>query len=295
MRYLTFNEFNRLLQAHFNEMVKDIDCLYEVQIDNKDDFWNLYLDSFPAGTNPMYRKRREFDCSCCRHFIKSFGHVVSIKDNQVHTIWDFNTGDSMYQPVLDALSAYVKAHPIMDRFVTKERSFGTEISREYMDDKVNIYNHFFVSLPYKLIDRSSYTIDTVKGNYKSTKNVFQRSLTEITVDSVMTVLELITSNTLYRGAEWEAPLKEFLKYKKQFEMLHTDQQKDLFAWEQSGKVGVSISKIRNHSIGVLLVNISDGMDLDQAVTQYEKIVAPSNYKRPKAIFTQRMLDDAKKR
>ena len=55
-----------------------------------------------------------------------------------------------------------------------------------------------------------------------------------------------------------------------------------------------LGKIRNHSIGVLLTDVSDGMDLDAAVRRYEQIVAPANYKRPKAIFTKRMLEDAKK-
>ena len=36
------------------------------------------------------------------------------------------------------------------------------------------------------------------------------------------------------------------------------------------------------------------MDLDTAVKKYEQIVAPSNYKRPKEIFTKKMLEDAKK-
>lgn len=36
------------------------------------------------------------------------------------------------------------------------------------------------------------------------------------------------------------------------------------------------------------------MDLDTAVKKYEQIVAPANYKRPKAIFTKKMLEDAKK-
>lgn len=47
-------------------------------------------------------------------------------------------------------------------------------------------------------------------------------------------------------------------------------------------------------MGTLLVNLSEGMDLDTAVKKYEQIVAPANYKRPKAIFTKKMLEDAKK-
>ena len=36
------------------------------------------------------------------------------------------------------------------------------------------------------------------------------------------------------------------------------------------------------------------MDVDSAVTAFEKVVAPANYKRPKAIFTKKMLEDAQK-
>jgi len=40
---------------------------------------------------------------------------------------------------------------------------------------------------------------------------------------------------------------------------------------------------------------SEGIELNESVRKYEAIVAPSNYKRPKAIFTQKMLDEAKKK
>ena len=116
---------------------------------------------------------------------------------------------------------------------------------------------------------------------------------KISKEAVDTVLELIAQNSLYKGAEWKKQLTEFKNYQKEYGKL-TDEQKELWIWEKSIAAGAVIGKIRNHSIGTLLVNISEGMDLDLAVRKYEQIVAPVNYKRPKAIFTKKMLEDAKK-
>jgi len=119
-------------------------------------------------------------------------------------------------------------------------------------------------------------------------------LEEISEESLLTVLELISQNSLYKGEEWKSVLTDFLKLKKEYSKLETEEQKNNYAWEKSVTVGGVIGKIKNHSIGTLLINISEGMDLDVAVKKYEVIVAPSNYKRPNAIFTKKMLEDAKK-
>jgi len=79
---MEFTEMRDKLGEHFNEMVKDVDHLFEVAVD-KDELWNLYLDSFPAGTNEIYRERRWHDCSCCRQFIKTIGNVVVIKNGEI--------------------------------------------------------------------------------------------------------------------------------------------------------------------------------------------------------------------
>ena len=279
---------------NFNKMTKDITHLFEVNVD-KDEMWNLYLDSFPAGTNEIYRERREYDCSCCRQFVKTIGNAVIIKDNKITTIWDFRTDDTTYQPVLNALSTFIKSHAVSDIYVSKFKKIGTMQNYEAMENgRMHEWSHFYLELPDKFVDRSSRSEGDIKGGFRDTRNVFKRSLDEISMDSLDTILELIISNTLYKGEEWKGALTEFRKYKKEYDNLATEEEKNNYAWEQSVKVGIAIGRIRNHSIGTLLVNVSEGMDLDTAVRKYEQIVAPSNYKRPKEIFTKKMLEDAKK-
>lgn len=289
---MSFTQFRNLLAAHFDEMSKDVPRLYTVDVD-KDELWNTYLDSFLPKDNPIFRERREYDCSCCRHFIKNIGNAVAIKDGVVTTVWDFNVDGTAYEPVVKKMSEYIRAHRITEVYLSRFSTVGTEVSHESMPDgKIMSFNHFFLRLPQRFVFNNRGTIPEAVGQARDIRNVFKRSLEEISLDSIDTVLELVNSNTLYRGAEWKRQLEEFRKYKVAYEPLDAEQ-RELFAWEKSAEAGVVIGKIRNHSIGVLLTDITNGVDLNNAVRSYEAIVAPANYKRPKAIFTQKMLDDAK--
>lgn len=291
---MEFKEFRNMIADHFKKMTEDVEKMFEVGVD-KDEMWNTYLDSFPAGTNEIFRKRREYDCSCCRQFIKQIGNAVVIKNNKLETIWDLDIHDGKFELVAKAMSEFVRRHCVTDMYVSKFKKIGTEYNYEqYEDGTMKKWEHFQIVLDDKFVDKTARSIGDIKGGFRDTKNVFKRSLDEISMDALETVLELINSNTLYKGEEWKTILMEFKRYKEEYEKLSSDDVRDLYAWENSVKAGIAIGRIRNHSIGTLLVNVSNDMDLDTAVKKYEQIVAPANYKRPKAIFTKKMLEDAKK-
>lgn len=292
---LDFKIIEKALTDHLNVMLKDTNELFVTDID-KDVLWETYLKSFPDGTDPIYRERTVHDCSDCRHFIKSFGGTVSIKGNKITTLWDFADDiiGSGYEPVVNALAEYVRSKIVRDIMTIDSNVFGVRENHEQLDNgEVVTYDHFHVALPIGMVNCRRDTADTVRGRARDLRNVFKRSLDEISEDSVAVVLELIAQNSLYRGEEWRGVLEAFQKYQKTYKGL-SETEKELFTWENAGKAGMSVGKIRNHSMGVLLTDISDGMELDEAVLRYEKIVAPSNYKRPKAIFTKKMLEEAEK-
>lgn len=289
---MTFNEFKTLFQRNFNEMVSTADRLFEVEVD-KDELWNLYLNSFPAGTNPIYRERTEHDCSCCRHFIRDIGAMVTIQDYKIRTIWGFDTGDSTYQPVIDALDAFIKSKAVGGVYISTNKKIGTDTNFEILPDgKVLTWEHFYAVLPDNHVYRGIQSKGDLQNEYRVSMRLFKQSLEEITDEAVATVLELINSNTLYRGAEWKNALKKFADYKQKYSAI-PDEEKNNWAWIESAKADSVVARIKNRSIGTLLMNISEGMELDEAVRKYEAIVAPENYKRSTAIYTKKMLEAAR--
>ncbi len=265
--------------------------LFRVDVD-KDTLWETYLSSFPDDTNPMYKERTEHDCQCCKQFIRSAGGIVIIEENELMSIWDINIGGH-FQVVSDALSDLVKQYNIKDYFLHFENSLGTDHNHQQLEDgDVKKWEHFHYALPSKYVKRNM-AIGTTLSDIRSNKEVFKRGLESISFDAINTVLELIEQNSIYRGAENKSIIELFLEIKKEYDGLE-DKHKDNFCWIASKKIG-SASKIRNSSIGTLLVDLSEGKSLNASVSSFESKVAPTNYKRPSALITKSMINNAQKK
>ena len=285
---MTFEDFKAKLQQNFQLMIVGKDALFLTGVE-KDQIWDAYLLAFPEA------ERQDHNCNSCRQFLKPFGNLVAIHNNKIKTIWDFDGCTEPFESVRQSLHNLVISAPIRDKFINTFPKLGTDFNFEETEAGPKRWNHFHLVLPANLVTRISgaTTEDSLRGLARDTKNVFKRSLEEITTDSLTTVLDLIAQNSLYRGNESTAVVTDFLKYKKEYELLPADE-KDNYAWNHSVRGHQSVTKIRSNAIGTLLVNISEGMELDVAVGKFEAIMAPANYKRPTAIMTKAMIEAAQK-
>ena len=155
------------------------------------------------------------------------------------------------------------------------------------------WEHLYCELPdSKIFKDRRVSIASKEGELISSKTVFKRALDEISQEAIEIVLDLINQKALYRGEEFQSNLNTFLNVKKLYAKVPADK-KDNWCWLTLPN-NIFISHIRNNAIGTLLVDISEGRDLDAAVTAFERIMAPANYKRPKALITKRMIEEAQK-
>jgi len=284
-----FNDFKVAVQKQFDVMKQHE--LFRAEV-SKDLLWETYLSSFPEGANPIYKERTEHDCTCCRSFIRAVGDVVAIIDGKVVSIWDAQPG-GFYQVVSDALSALIKSSEISNIFLHPESVAGVDKNFQQADSgEMLTWEHFYIKIPTDRVVKGL-DIGSRLSESRSTKDVFLRSLKEISLDSIDTVLELIAQNSLYRGEEHKFAVESFLKLKKEFAKLPASQH-DIFCWAKLKSVPQSVSKIRGTVIGTLLVDLSEGKDLEPSVGSFEAKVAPSNYKRPSALITKGMIEKAQR-
>lgn len=277
----SFDVFSRAVHARFVEMSKR-----ELFVVRVPDAFDQYLAAFPPGTNPVYRQRTFHDCQCCKQFVRRLGCLVNVVNGEMKTVWE-DLDDSIsftlpdpYKTVADAMATLVRTHPIETVFRTKERQYGTEYNYDTANNER--HDHFWGEVANR---HHSTDPETKRGDQEAIFQVMSRGLNEIQPSDLETVLDLIESNGLYRGEEHKAAIIGFRDLQRR--MLPSN--KTLFVWENLDDRN---ARFRNTVIGTLLTDLAEGKELDQAVRSFETKVAPMNYKRPTAVITQRMVEQA---
>jgi hypothetical protein len=285
-----FKVFADAVREQFNRMAQG--ALFIVDSD-RDLIWQTYLEAFPAGSNPMFRERTEHDCSCCRQFIRSIGNVVSIRGGELISVWNLEGLPAHYQAVADAMAAYIQSLPIRDVFLTDQKRHGSAVTHEQVKDSgaVRAWNHFAVEVPSKFIEAD---YEAAQGKRRETHAMILRALGEIKVEAVATVLDLIDSNTIYRGAEFRKAVDQFAELQLHLLQFVRDDGLDSLRREAWTLVDHPAARFRNTLIGNLVDNLSKGVELEDAVRMYESQAAPQNYKRPTALITKGMVENAMK-
>jgi hypothetical protein len=252
-----------------------------------DVLWAEYIASFPEGTNPMFRNKTEHECSTCRSFVKNLGAVVTLKDGEILTVWDTISTGTYLDTVALRMSIFIAGLTIKSKFLVNENQYGVVRTHTTLaDGAIETWNHFCgkVDKPHNLKLQGGAVI----GDSTADKEVLERSLKEIDQATIDLVLELIDTNAIYRGAEFKGIVTALQKTQREYAAA-TD--KSLFLWATAGRLK-GAGRFRNTVIGTLLSDLADGVELNKAVASFEAKVAPTNYKRPTALVTQKMLDNA---
>lgn len=280
---MSFKLFAAAIAKHFADMCARGTIVRTAA--DKVELWELYLKSFPEGTNPLYITNTLHDGSYDRGFVKKLGNLVAVVDGQLVSIWDAPDLPYPYNEVARVLSDYVIGHNIVAGFRHKEHAVGYVETTQRLDDgSIKTWDHFHAIIPSPYFTRN---VATELGDIATTVDVSVRAYEGITQESVSTVLSLIDQNALYRGAEFRPAVAKFQSYQDQY-LAGSAAAKQALLWGGQDTIG----RLKNSAIGTLLVALSENTPLEAAVKSFEAKVAPTNYKRTTSLITPAMVKDA---
>jgi len=312
--------FQKLMQNKFAEMMQT-GKLFRVQLTGNE-IWEMYINAFPAEQNPVFRAPDSsvHNCNHCKNFIRRYGNIVAIDANyNVVTMFDVDA-DSEYLQSAKAISNAVKESKIAEVFfetftelnklpyescsksnaafqlgtISNTKRYTKEEAEKYgvvKADEIRTFNHLALSLDKQFVDFSGNSVESIMGGFRDAKNVFQRAMETISLDTLNLVKDLINQGSLLDGATHLFKLDAIIPLKTEYDTLGAGQ-RDNWCWVKSYKF--NLAKFRNELIGVLCSELSEGEELNKAVQSWNKRVDPVNYMKTTAPITKKQIEEARK-
>lgn len=282
--------------------------------------WDLYIKNF--DNDPIFRdpNSSSHNCNLCNNFIRRYGNIVGIDaNNKIMTIWDIDN-EGEYKKSLKAMSDRIKSASIVDVFfetynelnslnyekchrshevfrlgiAQNHKRYTKEEADKYgvvKSNEIVTFNHFHLDIPSEYVDMSGRSVESISTVCRDSKNVFQRGLEEISLDTLKLVRDLIVQGSLLDGEAHLFKIDMMILIKKEYDEL-ADSERDNWCWKAS--YGLNIARFRNELIGVLCSDLSQGKELNEACMLWNKRVDPANYMKAKAPITERQIKEAKK-
>jgi hypothetical protein len=292
--------------------------LFRVKLTGQE-IWDLYLKSF--DNDPMFRdpESSTHNCNHCKNFIRRYGNIVSIsEDFKIVTLFDVQA-DEEFVSVAAALSKAVKSSKVAEVFFetfdelnklpyescnkknalfqlgvdkntkryTKEEAekFGVVKANQLVE-----FHHLHLSLHKDFVDTTGNSVESIMGKYRDDKNVFERAMETISLDTLHLVRDLINQGSLLDGQTHLYKVEQMIPLKKEYDELSKAQRSN-WCWIKSYKF--QLAKFRNELIGVLCTELSEGKEINEACQAWNKRVDPINYMKTTAPITKKQIAEAK--
>lgn len=312
-------KFNKQLQNQFNKMSKT-GKLFRSSLTGQE-IWDLYLNSFEQ--DPIFRdpESSEHNCNLCKNFIRRYGNIVAAEESfDIINLFDFEA-EGEFNIVVKTLSKALTASKIKEVFfetyqelnslnyekTTKSASkfrlgidknikrYTKEEAEKFGVVKANqivTFNHMHIDIPSMFVDQSGKSVESIMGEFRSSKEVFERAMKEIPLDVLNLVKDLINQGSLLDGTTHLYKIEQIIPLKKEYDEFIFPFKQENFCWTAAYKL--PFAKFRNELIGTLCSDIASGMDLNVACQTWNKRVDPANYMKASAPITKKQIEDARK-
>lgn len=306
------------IQQNFDKMC-NTNKLFRSSITGQE-VWDLYLQGFDP--DPIFRDPESsvHNCNLCNNFIKRYGNIIALNEQfEIITIWDnikseeyFNSAKLISEKLKNSLikdvffetfnelnslpyESCTKSQPIYKLGIEKNVKRYTKEEAEKFGvvkpNEIREFNHFWMTIPSKFVDKSIKSIESIMGEYRSPAQVFQRAMIEIPLDVLTLVRDLINQDSLLDGKTHLKKVEIMIILKAQYDTIDSDKRNN---WCWVASYNNPFAKFKNELIGTLCSDLAEGVELNEACQTWNKRVDPANYMKAKAPITRRQIEEAKK-
>lgn len=311
-------KLNKLIQAQFDKMCQT-GKLFRSKVSGQR-LWELYISSF--GNDPVFRDPESsvHNCNLCNNFIRRYGNIVAVDDElNIMSMFDIEAPDE-FRTSMKAMSNALKSSYIGEVFfetfielnslpyescTKKNDKFKLGIDKNFKrytkeeaekygvvkPDEIRTFNHFCIYLPKQFVDMSGKSVESLMGEYRDAKNVFQRAMEEIPLDTLNLVRDLINQDSLLDGKTHLYKVEQFIPLAQEYGSV-SSMKRDAWLWTKSYKL--PFAKFKNELIGVLCSELAEGKELNDACQAWNKRVDPVNYMKATAPITKKQIEEAQK-
>lgn len=276
---MNFKQFNQKIQEQFAAMQQY--QLFRLNITGQQ-IWEAYINGFTPEENPIFRdpESSTYNCNNDKNFVRRYGNIVAIDtDYNIISLWDIDVAGTVYCNAVQNVQALVRTGKVQDVFVeafaelnilpyektnrTQEvyqlgmkktlKQYTAEEAAKFgrvNTTEVYQFDHFHVFLKKDFVDFSGNSVATYLGECRDARNVFERAMREIPLDTLVLVKDLILQGSLLNGDAHLFKLDAFIPLKQEYDSI-AGNKRDTWCWAKSYKL--AIAKFRNELIGTLCV------------------------------------------
>jgi hypothetical protein len=308
-------QLNKKIQQKFDEMCQT-GKLFEVELTGRQ-VWDLYLNSFTDGNNVVFRdpQSSEHNCNHCNNFIRRYGNVVAINENyEVVSMFDLEDVEEEYANPMREMAKAIKKSKIANIFTEtynelnalpyeacsknnsvfklgtakNEKRYTKEEAEKYgvvRPNEVRSFNHFHLLLPVAFVSMSNSSKEHIQAIHRDNKQVFQRAMEEIPLDTLCLVRDLALQGSL-RDIDAHLPkVLKMIEFRTAYMAgLTAGVNLDNWCWITSNNL--PIAKFKNELIGVFCSELAEGKELNEACKAWNIRVDPANWMKAVAPFTE---------
>lgn len=317
---MSFKQFNQKIQEQFAAMQQY--QLFRLNITGQQ-IWDAYINGFTPEENPIFRdpESSTHNCNNDKNFVRRYGNIVAIDENyNIISLWDIDVTGTEYVNAVQSVQALVGKGTVQDVFVesfdelnllpyektnrtqrlyqlgmkkTLKQYTAEEAAKFGVVNTTEVYefSHFHVFLNNSFVDFSGNSAATYLSECRDAKNVFERAMQEIPLDTLVLVKDLILQGSLLNGDAHLFKLDAFIPLKQEYDSI-AGNKRDTWCWAKSYKL--PIAKFRNGLIGILCVELAEGKELNDACKTWNMRVDPANYMKASAPITKRQIDEAQR-